>query len=294
MKNRLLLFLLIIFSRELIIAQTYTPFHLDIGTSWVTQGYNSSGTGTTGYLDVKSTVVSDTVISSFHYYIITSIRKHSGFNMITYKLPDTTFLRNDTANKKVYAYINNSDSLIYDFDKQIGDTLFPTLPGNFSVVVDTIGMITYYGIQYKFYGQKPITTDQILIEGLGTKFGFVLHAYSPGFESGYFTKCIKYQGQALYGDSSNTCDVITGVLEYSNQDNILIYPNPSKDYLQFNIPFVSNNVNVSVYSIIGSLLGTYNKINLNSRIDISPLDKGTYIIELEIDGRNYYNKFVKE
>ncbi len=77
----------------------------------------------------------------------------------------------------------------------------------------------------------------------------------------------------------------SGIETGSKADEIAIYPNPVKDWI--NISNVSNGVNITIYSILGEKVKSLQC--LSNRINVSDLYRGMYI--LEVDG--IYLKFLK-
>jgi len=76
-----------------------------------------------------------------------------------------------------------------------------------------------------------------------------------------------------------------------NDDNITIYPIPSK-----NIIYIKgvDNGNVSIISVQGKVLLNKEIEFKNSHLNISGLPKGTYIIRVENEGKVYSKKIMKE
>ena len=100
---------------------------------------------------------------------------------------------------------------------------------------------------------------------------------------------------------SNSCgiDTVTKqiiVSDISNNSNsdILIYPNPSNNYLQIKSSTQINNI--QVYDIYGKKITNFtisdtDKINKN--LNVSDLIKGVYFIKIQTDKGNLISKFVK-
>ena len=80
--------------------------------------------------------------------------------------------------------------------------------------------------------------------------------------------------------------------EFSLKEDIIIYPNPAYDKIT-----IKNN-NESIYeiqilNIQGQLMKKTNKLISSSCIDISGLDKGTYILKLTNEEEIIYKKLIK-
>jgi hypothetical protein len=275
----------------------YTPLHIDIGTYWKVDAYNSLGTGM-GNLEIKSESIKDTSISGMTYYVIRTITKHSGFNIVYYPVDYYTYLRNDTINKKVYAYVNGSDSLIYNFDLTIGDTLYSTIPNDpADLTIDTIYTSNFYGVNRKTIATKDTfgNIQRKLIEGLGSEFGFIAYSYDPGFENGAFTTCIKYNGTTLFGDSSITCDLPLAINNIQQNINVKVYPNPTSDKLIIEIDKnIVGNCTLELKTIYGTTLIKKETKLSNEIIDSNNLSSGIYILTIKNADKVYTQRIFKD
>lgn len=77
------------------------------------------------------------------------------------------------------------------------------------------------------------------------------------------------------------------------KNRIIVYPNPTKDYIFIKNGYSKNKVKrVRIYTLNGQLI--YNE-KYNSKIDVSHLPKGLYFLKLEIkDEDEFYYKLIKE
>jgi hypothetical protein len=152
--------------------------------------------------------VADTTMNNNHYYIIQTMKApHMPcFSLEYYPGNEFMYLRNDTLNKKVYAWINNTDSLIYNFDLQVGDTAMITSASPGPYIVDSIVAKPILGIVRNVFYAHNVGFAGKLLEGLGSEFGFINYTYDSGFEGGYTNLCIKYNGITLWGDTSSLCN----------------------------------------------------------------------------------------
>lgn len=77
----------------------------------------------------------------------------------------------------------------------------------------------------------------------------------------------------------------------NEKNSVKIYPNPVKDILH-----IKNDNEISefeIYSMEGKKLMTGNDIN-NSKLDVTILQKGNYLIKLKSKGKEQTTKFIKE
>jgi len=70
-----------------------------------------------------------------------------------------------------------------------------------------------------------------------------------------------------------------------------VYPNPTSDllFINFNSQLILNHI--TIFDLMGKILKSYNAIERS--IDISDLSSGSYIIKVNVEGRLFYQKFVK-
>jgi hypothetical protein len=81
-----------------------------------------------------------------------------------------------------------------------------------------------------------------------------------------------------------------GIAENSRKEEILLFPNPAHDYCELQFP--ANKIrNLIVYSLDGKTI----KRQVESRIDLTELAQGLYVIQIiETNGVTYHCKLVKD
>ncbi len=92
-----------------------------------------------------------------------------------------------------------------------------------------------------------------------------------------------------FNSVNNNC--VTGINETANANNFKVFPNPSQDIIQVNIPNPNQNFSIEVYSAFGQLLL---KTNDKTIIDISNFTHGIYIITVKQDDKIWTRKIVKK
>lgn len=281
-------------------SQTYTPFS-DSTSYW--QVLNEScggcyyGPGMPCTCGKKNYFIQgDTTIGSFTYkklYILLQ-----GFDPWTgYSNGSVTFIggiRNDIPNKKVYHYSVNfsCDTLLYDFDLSMGDTLpqsfiYDNLGSSPNPVatIDVIDSIIINGNVHKRYHLNGAGsgTGSYLIEGIGSTFG-LLELIQAYFEEIDVLECFRYEiGVDYYGLSG--CNIVTNLNEQpTNKLELNIYPNPiiSNSILSIDKGYRKTKI-VIIYNAIGEtikqIITCNNSINLYQN-EFSP---GLYFITVSDD-----------
>ncbi len=101
------------------------------------------------------------------------------------------------------------------------------------------------------------------------------------------------------GCSDTKTDYVTvGAASIQSLQNsgISVYPNPLKDILNIDLAGRNANVNINVYSMMGSVVLTRQIQNVSGieQIDLSELPSDVYIVSLTINGNSYMTKLTKE
>ena len=76
----------------------------------------------------------------------------------------------------------------------------------------------------------------------------------------------------------------TKIINFSNAETILLYPNPSKDVLSVYIPNIGSPVEINIYDATGKLVLSSVAQDIVTRINVSRFPKGIYI--LKVTGKN--------
>lgn len=286
--------------------QSYTPMHLELGTCW----YDVTIAGSSSFSQFmyrSSSIIDDTLIQGHRYYTA-KIEVTSNINVSG---TDIHYLRNDTMNKKVYSWINNKDSLIYDFSLGLGDTItYVTGIGYRSLVVDTIGILNVYGVNRSFYGHKQLAWDglpiKLYIEGIGESRGFLRYntipyvdTVNPNGNVPVATQNVNcaYNKQPLYGSASfaNSCWPVSNIYLEKKGTDLIIYPNPSPGilYLQNEI-FSKENSSYNLYNIHGQKVksGVFRKGAIRQQIEVDHLVSGLYSIEVRASQNLWVGKII--
>ncbi|MCF8278303.1 MAG: T9SS type A sorting domain-containing protein [Flavobacteriales bacterium] len=198
-------------------------------------------------------------------------------------------------NKKVYfkQHSSVSDTLLYDFDLSIGDTLPPTLindPSNETNVVSSIDSILIGNDYHKRFGiSLGYDSNYVdLIEGIGNSFG-LMGLLVPPFERGTYLYCVTIDGETVYPDSSYDCPLLlTGIEEDYPSLRIQpkIYPNPSTGYVNIEATGSDQWMTVKLYNTLGVLI-RMDQFRTSQLFQYElPEVKGMYLMQL-IDGDGF-------
>ena len=235
----------------------------------------------------------DTLIDGLVYKFI----KGSGFNALHGNLA----ILEDTLQRKIFlrflngaaCCLSDTNYLIYNFSMGIGD----------SMEVDGIGL------QNPIYW-KVIDTGKVLIDGTWRNY---LDVYSIGIPALKHDRWIEGIGSqwiltrpvltllgwevlsklvcfrdtsegVLYEPLKNSlpninCSDNIGVVKYDLPE-LLVYPNPVTNILNFEIPGNEGPVVIVIYDFYGKKLGEYNKPGESFFLNLDHLDPGPYLLKI--------------
>ena len=285
---KLLLIALVVFSNVFSQTNIYKPFPNGYASWNVTQTYPLP----LNYF--KYVTSGDTLIGAYTYKkVLYSVSPNNPFSFGPYSFKFG--YRNDSINKKVY-YLDvtggiNKDTLWYDFNLNVGDTLKETfaytnlgiVTNNQRRIVSSIDSVLICGSYYKqFNFDCAGGFETSLIEGVGFKDKFDV--------TGYLGDC-PFEPSAVYSTGFSTCD-INSVADLSSNEFIKLFPNPVCDELKINTSF-----QLSEYVITNNLGKVLLKADLlnSQNINVSGLAGGIYFISLKDQkGRNYQSKIIKQ
>lgn len=233
----------------------YHPFS-DSNTIWIgTSWYNDGGTGPCVVTNDYNLYISgDTTIGIYSYHKLYRNGYISSFmcpppGYYYYGVYAGAF-RQDNANKKIYLFENGTDTLAYDFNLNVGDTLHWTcLSTGYNNYIQSIDSVLIRSQYHKRFWLND--NYAALIEGIGSTLG-AFARIAPAFESGEDLWCIRINNQTAWTSSQvNKCS-LTSITENSIVENqILISKNPFST--ETTLSSISNlkNVALTVYNSSG-------------------------------------------
>ena len=80
-------------------------------------------------------------------------------------------------------------------------------------------------------------------------------------------------------------------IEENKYNNVVVYPNPSNNFVF--VRTQTNIKNISLYNLTGQLFGKYKSDNKECKVDLSSLNKGFYILKVETEKGEFYEKVIK-
>lgn len=249
-------------------------------------------------------VINDTEYDSYQWY-----KKFAYDEAAVYELiPNATgpnFTFDLTYNEHLLKLVTTLNGTTYESNEVLIDALF-----DFGVIVEIIydsEFVTFdengihvcegHSIQLNVMG--PLYTysvqwykDDVLLEGETNP---TLNVSEPGY---YYAVCSRQECPLDFkfsmGDNVNyvVCNVSNKENEYSK--SLLVYPNPSNDYINVS----TNNLyvidNIRVRDMSGKEVLVKDISSTNAVLDISSLSEGVYFITTKSDNLSSEHKFVKK
>jgi len=284
--TKLVLLLFIGYLSSSLSAQQYRPMAVE-GATWIYSGWGEYEGESYKYF-----IEGDTLVENLSYKIVnqsSTITLSSGY----------FFIRDDIQNRKVFARNHNNgifgtcadienhpwdeEILLYDFDLEVGDSIELCVYGDYQLKINFTTYDLLFGENRRLLSVQDtikFLDDITLIEGIGSPDGFpeslgLVIAAGLGF--GLTEYCISDDGNC------------TTANENINQvDQVKIFPNPSTGLL--NIETEKTIEQVRIYSMQGQMLLK----SEGTTIDISPLEVGSYILDVRLsDNHSYRSKVLR-
>ncbi len=279
--NKILLWLTLLLSITSLHAQ-YIKMPLDNNHYWYE--YCQTIPSTSGPSIYQLRVEKDSIVNGINYNLLSA----DGSSCLQMFYP--ILLRQDTILKRVIILVNNQEKILYNFDKNVGDTaqlfcvtgvITATLTYKDSVLLND----GIYHKRFNFGGNGPGK----IIEGVGSTFA-LLFPLCNTFNTTRNLICLvnNNSATAIYSNaqSSLSCSLPVGV---SSNDllsqHFTIFPNPSNNSISIS---VDNWVptNIEFINCIGEcVLEVRDWKQTDSVIDISMLPSGAYVLRCKSDNR---------
>lgn len=269
MKTKVFFIFLFLQSFLISFSQAYIPF-IQEGKVWTEA--SGSSIDTMHYTSIySSTFGDDTLINNKLY-------KEVLFDGIYL----SCFVYEDTTLKKVYClYPPDYEFLLYDFNLQIGDTLWQEIC---SIVTNK--SIVFFAGKYRTRIEFYYGYDMVWYEGIGSLRKGV---FSDKCLVGGITRltCYFENDSLLFHDPipQNDCFNLTEEQEILN--------NPIKSYFSNNVLNIetasSEKHMVNIYDLFGRLINT-KEFSRKISIELSALSKGIYIYFVQSENKNEYLK----
>lgn len=279
--------------------QVYQPFP----TSSAMWRESSNGFQCSCCSEYQYTITGDTILNTLTYHKLqkTGVKYQEDWNgnctsNIAYSINEYVgSFRNDSTNKLInFIYPSGSaDSILYDFNLAIGDTVPPSQlneHGNIVNVITAIDSVYSGGVYRKRFKLDDCSFEPqqlYYIEGIGSTYGLLSPTFCP-FEAIYTLECFTIDSQSVYPTSGASCSLITAGDEILSVNQFSIFPNPTNGLVK-----IESNLqlfNISIFNSSGLLVHQKN-VNFNAfSLDLSFLPTGLYSIEFSNNEKQLYKQ----
>ncbi len=179
------------------------------------------------------------------------------------------------------------------FIQKLGQCVVPSSPANTTPTVNLLicqgntTTLTATGSgTISWYSSATSTT------ALGSGTSFV----TPTLTAGTYTYYAEAETCMLSASRTSvvfTVSACTGITKTLSQHNVYVYPNPVSDILHVSV-YNHELLMVKIFNALGQKVIEKNMRDQNSKLDLSPLQKGIYVLELETEAGCVTKKIIKE
>ena len=296
---------------ELTTSIPYVPFPTE-NASWSEIHVQQGSCEPAGYCKYQYKMLGDTTISSIQYH---KIYKQDDSLAITKNAVYLGAIREES--KKIYYRSSNcnQDIRIYDFSKNVGDTIknlysSSNICGNSlmgSGTITAIDTVLIDGSYRRAFHLEFSKKDYLWIEGIGCTNG-LFNPVVPQLTCACFWYLICYhqnnQAKFVNNDSQLnyvapriTCfpSTIDGVNTPAEKKSFTVSPNPVKDILI--VQFTSENVSgatMEVINVLGKRVKTISISNSSEyKLDLTDCSAGIYYVMLKYKNKTESQKIIK-
>lgn len=272
----------------LIIRVAFSQGYLDSTSTWNQQSGYFDGVNENHSQYYKLTINGDTIISgkTYHKILKTGIDTVYYWNTgNTVAIPINEYycsLREDSSKFYIVYKYQTNEYLQYDFNLNVGDTLF-----NF-VGVQGCSPPSIIGIDTVFLGMNPrkrfhlVGSSVFFIEGVGASSGLT-GQFCQFIESGGILICFGQNNGNLIVDSSLTCDIALNIQQEKSQFlKMNVYPNPFSWTTTIKLENNKHDTySLTIFNTLGQVSRHIDNITTNEvTIEKENLQKGIYFFQI--------------
>jgi len=285
MKNIIFIFTLLFCLESMSQTSMYHPFP-DSNAIWVGNSWYLYGSSCMVYDDYNLFISGDSTVGNFTYHKLYK----NGFLSSDCPPPGNYYFsefaglfRQDLPNKKVYINRFGIDTLAYDFNLNVGDTLPVTgldgTPGNVIYLIDSV----LVGADYRKRFWLNDTISVALIEGIGSTYGPFAPIAEP-FESGNNLWCFRIDSLPAWTANIGSCGLI-GMEEFPEEGQIII-PNPFQTNSVIRSSKILNNASLIFYNLAGQVSIQMDGISgTEINIPMKGISEGIYFLVLTVEAQ---------
>jgi hypothetical protein len=241
-------------------------------------------------------VKKDSIVNGVTYQYIKSLNTYC--NPVS-NYSWTAILRQDSIKKIVVMLMNNQEKILYNFNKNAGDTALLFNGNSNSMVTYTVQTKDSLLLSDGFYHKRFvfINAGVTVIEGVGSNWGLIT-PWSP-FEIANQIKCLIQKNPSfatIYSDGGigTNCQLLTNIEEENDlKSNLSIFPNPTLDFLNIKTESLIPKY-IEIKNILGQIILYLNNCNQDiTTINIKDFTQGIYFIRVNVADKSISGHFIK-
>lgn len=216
-------------------------------------------------------------------------------------------LEDSVANRTYFVFENSSiDSLLFDYNMVIGDTLRGCLPHSFfysdAVTVTSVDSVEVNGDYRKRWGFSPVNlpwnVEPFIIQGVGSNMGLFdpINTYAIDFTERYLICYLEGEEVVFSTDHSSTqgCSLVN-VSDLPETSILSVYPNPTTGHVRLDFGKTNSDFTLQIITPLGSLMHSERVSGIHYTDIELPETNGLYFIQLlNSDGKRSVLKVIKE
>jgi hypothetical protein len=201
--------------------------------------------------------------------------------------------------KEIFSYYNNEEHLLYNFDLEIGDTIYFDSVFYFEAyIINDISNFEFAGQTRNQFHINTSSGELLLYEGIGSTRGF-LSPFEFVFEGNRYLDCYEFQEEYFMPNSQGDCDIQIVLSDNTINDfeYFQLFPNPASNIIQFKINLNAEYKKLAIFNSEGKkvshskfVIGRFGNL---IQLEISELEVGIYFIKLEVERNIFHSKFIK-
>jgi uncharacterized protein (TIGR02145 family) len=153
-------------------------------------------------------------------------------------------------------------------------TGFTALPGGYRMIIGSYDWINYYGF---WWSSTEFSVDRAWYRSLVYNSNGISR-FDHWKNNGFSIRCI--------------CDLPVSINEIGNSDKILMYPNPTINYIV--IEELTNENTIEIVNLQGQIVRKLNISSIKTTIDVSDLSKGIYAVRIKSKKGIFIKKLIKQ
>jgi hypothetical protein len=257
-------------------------------TQWEIYKTDASATG----ISQKQSILKDTTFNGNTYKVFAQDQSNLSQNHV--------YLREDITEKKVFAYEDGKEFILYDFNLKVGDKFY-LKQWEFEVI--NVAKVETFDGEKQCIELKPIskTWDNIKwIEGIGSTIAPLYYKHYGKLTESSQVTCFFRNGKLIYSVNDWNCAAPVGTKNINDlARSVVASPNPFQGNLRLQVLNPSGNaLSVTISSPTGAVLmqQKFNEASdrLDTTLDLQNMNSGVLFLTVKTNEGQTTKRIVKE